>query len=100
MGKRALDLAPGLELIAKYGTAEQAIRELESDPVLREVDVILLDLNLPKASGLEALSWLKECCPNAKVIILTQSEKPEDVLEAIRQGISGYLLKSATVRHI
>lgn len=98
--KRALDLAPNMELIAKYGTAEQAIRELESSASLRQAEVLLLDLNLPKASGLEALPWFKEVCPEINVIVLTQSDQPADILTAIKQGVSGYLLKSSTISQI
>ncbi|MGB1130247.1 MAG: response regulator [Haloferula sp.] len=98
--KRALDLAPDMDLIAKFGTAEQAIRELESSIPLREADVLLLDLNLPKASGLEALPWFKKAAPNLKVIILTQSDQAVDILTAIQQGVSGYLLKSSTISQI
>jgi DNA-binding NarL/FixJ family response regulator len=98
--KRALDLAPGMELVAKYGTAEQALRDLESSPQLRQADVVLLDLRLPKTSGLEALPWIKHSCPDIKVIVLTQSGDPKDILEAIRQGVAGYLLKSSTVQQI
>jgi DNA-binding NarL/FixJ family response regulator len=98
--KRALDLAPGMELVAKYGTAEQALRDLESSPQLRKADLVLLDLRLPKISGLEALPWIKRSCPDIKVIVLTQSGDPQDILEAIRQGVAGYLLKSSTVQQI
>jgi len=98
--KRALDMAPNMELIAKFGTAEQAIRELESSAGLRQADLLLLDLNLPRASGLEALPWFKKACPELKVIILTQSDQPADILNAIHGGVSGYLLKSSTISQI
>ena len=97
---RAIDLAPGMELVAKFGTAEQALREMESTPRLQQADILLLDLRLPKISGLEAMSWIKRYCPDIKVIILTQSSDPQDILEAIRQGVAGYLLKSSTVQQI
>ncbi|MDP4878736.1 MAG: response regulator transcription factor, partial [Opitutales bacterium] len=63
-------------------------------------DVVLLDLRLPGMGGLEALPYFIESIPNAKVIILTQSDKEEDVLKAISLGAAGYLLKSSTINEI
>jgi two-component system, NarL family, nitrate/nitrite response regulator NarL len=98
--KRALDLSSGMELVAKYGTAEQALREIDKSPELRQSEVLLLDLNLPKASGLEALPWFQKASPETRIIVLTQSDEPEDILAAIRLGASGYLLKSSSVSQI
>ena len=63
-------------------------------------DVILLDLNLPGMGGLEALEQIPKVAPDAKIIILTQSDQEDDVLNAIMLGASGYLLKSSTVGQI
>lgn len=57
-------------------------------------DVILLDLNMPGMSGLEALKMIKETLPDICVIMLTVSESAEDLLAAIRAGANGYLLKN------
>jgi DNA-binding NarL/FixJ family response regulator len=62
--------------------------------------VILLDLRLPGRSGLESIPGILDCLPDVKIIILTQSDKEEDVLRAISLGASGYLLKSAKVDEI
>jgi len=51
-------------------------------------------------SGLEAIPWIKDYSPQTEIIVLTQSDKESDVLNAIAQGASGYLLKSATVNQI
>lgn len=89
----ALEEQADMELIQQFGTAEIALRHLdETTP-----DMILLDLNLPGMSGLEALPLIKAKTPDAKVIILTQSDKEADVLRAIELGASGYLLKSASI---
>jgi DNA-binding NarL/FixJ family response regulator len=59
-------------------------------------DVILLDLNLPGMSGLEAIPWIKKYAPNTEIIVLTQSDRESDVVQAVSAGASGYLLKSTT----
>lgn len=57
-------------------------------------DVLLLDLHMPGASGLEVLRLLKDDIPETQVIMLTVSEDTEDLLEALRAGARGYLLKN------
>ncbi len=57
-------------------------------------DIVLLDLNMPGLSGLEALQLIKQDCPQVKVLILTVSEEGEELAQALRSGASGYLLKN------
>jgi DNA-binding NarL/FixJ family response regulator len=64
----------------------------------REVmpDLVLMDLNLPTVSGAEATRRIVEDSPHVKVLILSASGAEADVLEAVKAGAAGYLLKSAT----
>ncbi len=96
----ALERIKQIELVAKYGTAEEALREIQNNPLLQSLDVVLLDLNLPNLTGLESIPWIRKYAPQAKIIILTQSEKKADVLSALQIGASGYLLKSSNIRQI
>jgi DNA-binding NarL/FixJ family response regulator len=96
----ALEVEDDIELTHKFGTAERALRYLQDHPASRKPDVILLDLNLPGISGLEALPHFRTFLPEAKVIILTQSHRESDVLAAISAGAAGYLLKSAPLDQI
>lgn len=63
-------------------------------------DVVLLDLNLPEMSGLEAIPWIKKYCPRIKIIILSQSDNETNILNAIHLGADGYLLKESTLDQI
>ncbi len=56
-------------------------------------DVVLMDIRMPKTSGIEACRATKEVAPSAKIVMLTISDEEEDLFEAIRAGASGYLLK-------
>jgi two-component system, NarL family, nitrate/nitrite response regulator NarL len=57
-------------------------------------DVVLLDLNMPGISGLEALQLILQDCPHTAVIMLTVSEDAEDLSAALRAGARGYLIKN------
>ena len=102
--RRALSMAmehsPGFEMVEKFGTAEQALADLRASGLSKRVDVILLDLGLPKMQGLESIPWLQKFAPEARIIVLTQSDKKEDVIKAIRMGVAGYLLKSTSMEGI
>jgi two-component system nitrate/nitrite response regulator NarL len=58
-----------------------------------EPDLILLDLNLKNESGIDILGALKEEDPSRRVVMLTVSDAPDDLMQAIRAGADGYLLK-------
>ena len=96
----ALEQQPSVELTSQFGTAEIALRTLKNSSPNQQPDLILLDLRLPGMHGLDALTQCRKTAPNTKVIILTQSDREQDVLRAIALGASGYLLKSATLDEI
>jgi DNA-binding NarL/FixJ family response regulator len=96
----ALEAESDIELVSEFGTAERALRSLRDRDTHKHPDIILLDLNLPGINGLEVLPTFLASFPEARVIILTQSERELDVLRAIELGASGYLLKSASLNHI
>lgn len=58
-------------------------------------DLILLDLNMPGLSGLEALPTLRQKSSNSRILILTMHDEPEYLRQAIKAGASGYILKKA-----
>jgi DNA-binding NarL/FixJ family response regulator len=80
---------PDIELVGQASDgAEAVIRAGEALP-----DVVLMDIRMPKTSGIEAARAMKEAAPSAKIVMLTISDEEEDLFEAIRSGASGYLLK-------
>lgn len=96
----ALGKEPDMELTRQFGTSERALRSLRDRDDGEPPDVILLDLHLPGMGGLEAVPHFGNEVPDARIIILTQSDREDDVLKAIMLGASGYLLKSSTVRQL
>ncbi len=63
-------------------------------------DVVLLDVRMPKRSGIEACRAIKEGVPSAKIIMLTASDEEADLYEAVKNGASGYLLKDSSTEEV
>ena len=84
-----LDEEQDIDLVGQASDGTEAVaRAGESLP-----DVVLMDIRMPKTSGIEAARSMKEAAPSAKIVMLTISDEEEDLFEAIRAGASGYLLK-------
>jgi DNA-binding NarL/FixJ family response regulator len=79
----------GLELVGQASDGQEAVK-LAGEVV---PDVVLMDIRMPKMTGIEAARQMKEVAPSAKIVILTISDEDDDLFEAIRAGASGYLLK-------
>ncbi|HUR73454.1 MAG TPA: response regulator transcription factor [Sporichthya sp.] len=63
-------------------------------------DVVLLDVRMPKLSGIEAASAIKQVAPVAKIIMLTISDEEGDLYQAIKAGATGYLLKEISIDEV
>src|SRR5688500_14924852 len=74
----------------------------EAIDVARDVmpDVILMDLQLPRVSGVDATRAIIEESPHIKILVLSASAEEADVLEAVKAGASGYLLKSSSSQEV
>ncbi|MEE4022218.1 response regulator transcription factor [Gordonia sp. PKS22-38] len=59
-------------------------------------DVVLMDMQLPDGSGAEATAGVLEMSPSSRVLVLSASDERDDVLQAVKAGASGYLVKSAS----
>ncbi|MFH9941421.1 response regulator [Streptomyces murinus] len=89
----ARDLAEsGFEVVATAGDGEQAVRRAKA----AVPDVLVLDLNLPAKPGVQVCKELVAHNPALRVLVLSASGEHADVLEAVKSGATGYLLKSAS----
>lgn len=82
----------GIELVGAFFNAEDAVIRLpELSP-----DVVIMDINLPGMNGIECIRQVKNLLPRTQFMMLTVYENNDQVLEALKAGASGYLLKKAS----
>lgn len=82
----------GFEVVAATGEGAQAMRIAASV----RPDVVVLDLQLPDVSGVDVTRGVLAAYPGARVLILSASGEHRDVLDAVKAGAAGYILKSAS----
>lgn len=75
-----------------FANCETAVHALAAGP---HPDVMLLDIRLPGMSGVEGISKFRKIAPETRIVMLTSSDNQTEIQAAIRQGASGYLLKTA-----
>jgi DNA-binding NarL/FixJ family response regulator len=63
-------------------------------------DVVLMDVRMPKVTGIEACVAIKDAAPSARIIMLTVSDEEADLYEAVKNGASGYLLKDSSIDEV
>lgn len=86
----------GFDVVATAGDGEQAVRRAQA----AAPDVLVLDLNLPAKPGVQVCKELVGANPALRVLVLSASGEHADVLEAVKSGATGYLLKSASTEDL
>ncbi|SFB75202.1 two component transcriptional regulator, LuxR family [Nocardioides terrae] len=91
-----LTAEPGIEVAGEAGDGD------EGSALASAVapDVVLLDIRMPKRTGIEACAAIKQAVPSAKIIMLTVSDEEADLYEAVKSGASGYLLKDSSIEEV
>ena len=77
------------------GEAEDGHKAIDLAKILRP-DLMLMDLTMPRMNGMEAIREIKRQCPQTRIIILTVHNSDEFILEGLRAGADGYVLKEAS----
>jgi DNA-binding NarL/FixJ family response regulator len=91
-----INLAAGFRCVCTCMTAEDALRMLP----IHTPEVVLMDIQLPKMSGIECVAELKVLLPTVQVIMVTVYEDPDRIFCALRAGACGYLLKRSTPEQV
>jgi len=91
--KKILSLDSDIKVICEAENGYEAISQLSKNIV----DVILMDVRMPKMDGIQATGKIKEQYPDVKIIILTTFNEDKYLFDGIKNGISGYLLKDSDI---
>jgi DNA-binding NarL/FixJ family response regulator len=90
--KRLIDGIPNFKCVCTCATGEEALRRLPEE----KVDVVLMDIRLPRMSGVACTARLKPLKPQTQILILTVSADSDTVFRALEAGADGYLLKRSS----
>jgi DNA-binding NarL/FixJ family response regulator len=87
---------PDIEVIGEAADGAEAVDKAQE----LMPDVVLMDVRMPKRSGIEATQEIRELLPHAKILMLTISDEEADLYDAIKAGASGYLLKEISIEEV
>src|SRR5690606_10795268 len=93
--RMVIDSQPDLEVVIEADDGEGALASILPAARAGEVDVVLMDIRMPRLDGIAATDRITAAGPSPRVIVLTTFDLDEYVLSAIRAGASGFLLKDA-----
>jgi DNA-binding NarL/FixJ family response regulator len=82
----------GIDVVGEASNGEDAVRKVQE----LKPDVILMDLVMPVKSGMDAIVEIKQIQPNARILVLTSFAEDENVIQAVRSGAYGFLLKETS----
>lgn len=96
--KTILQAETDMDVVAVASDGEEAVDVIRAGTV--DVDVILMDIRMPKMNGIEATAQLKQLRPDVRVLMLTTFDEQEDVVGALQAGAVGYLVKDMAAHEI
>jgi DNA-binding NarL/FixJ family response regulator len=91
-----LEAEPDLEVVAEAGDGFEAVKAASSG----DVDLAVLDITMPRMTGIQAAQQLAKVRPDLKILILSMHDNEQYFFEALRAGASGYVLKSGADRDL
>ena len=94
--RRYLDMAEDIDVVGEASNGEEAVAMVEKE----QPDIVLLDIRMPGVDGLEAARMIRERFPNVGAIMLTAYDDRQFVVEAVRAGARGYVLKARDAEHL
>jgi DNA-binding NarL/FixJ family response regulator len=94
--RMVLDAQPDLEVVAEATDGDQAVERAVSD----EIHLAILDISMPRKTGLQAAREITHRKPEVRVLMLSMHDSEQYLFEAISAGASGYVLKSAVDRDL
>jgi DNA-binding NarL/FixJ family response regulator len=96
--RRYLEMAGDIQVVGEASNGREALGIMENG--IGEPDIVLLDIRMPEMDGLEAARKIKQLHPSVGVIMLTAYDDRQFVVEAVRAGARGYVLKARDAEHL
>src|SRR6266850_2146792 len=84
------------KVVAEAADGQEAVTQAVS----LHPDITIMDISMPMLNGIDAARELGRACPKTKVILLTQHEEDQYILEALEAGVKGYVLKNQVARYL
>lgn len=94
--RRFLEATGDIEVVAEAGDGEEVLHLLTH----QHTDVIILDLHMPKMSGIEVIPYIKRDYPHVRILVLTADDEDPQVLALLGAGVDGYILKTAHIDEV
>ncbi len=94
--RRLLEDAPDFAVVGEAADASEALKQV----IEHRPDIVLLDISMPGMSSFEAARLIEEHCAGTRIVYLTMHEDQEYVMQALRSGASGYLLKDTPAPYL
>jgi DNA-binding NarL/FixJ family response regulator len=98
--RRGLEMVLGneedLELVGEASDGQEAVEKAQD----LMPDVVLMDVRMPRRSGIEATAQIRDMLPHVKILMLTISDDEADLYDAIKAGAAGYLLKEIPIEEV
>jgi len=91
-----LSASQDIEVVGEAADGEEAVAKARA----LEPDVVLMDIRMPRLSGIEAARHIRRALPGTEVLMLTVSDDEEDLYESVKAGANGYLLKEVAIEEI
>jgi DNA-binding NarL/FixJ family response regulator len=91
-----LEGEPDISVVGEASDGHEATERAEATTP----DVVLMDVRMPRRTGIEATRTIKDAQPSTKILMLTISDEEADLYEAIKAGASGYLLKEISIEEV
>lgn len=91
-----LETSAGIDVVAEAKDGREALQTLRDHPS----DVVVMDITMPGLNGIEATARVKKTFPNLKILMLSMYSNEEYVIQALRHGASGYLVKDSAASEL
>ncbi len=91
-----LDAQPGITVVGDAADGRGAVRQV----VELKPDIVVMDIAMPEMNGIEATAQMRQVCPSVRVVILSMYASPEYVIQALKAGANGYVLKESAGKEV